>query len=291
MKRQIKRWGGRLIAVSLVLFGASNANAAVINNTLLAHDYGGGNSGTATAGTQTTINSGIFEVAAANSGSGTGAFNPFLRTHGQPKDYEIGFNTDGDFDTSTYDMIKDSNWTHSITLGELDTVNFSGTDYVKFILDLGEPSGDIKAAISLQDLELWVNPTTGSDIDYSNGLGTKVWDIDALADTTLNLDYDIRKGGNGEYDLLFYVPASVFTGYAKTDFLYLYNVFGVLAGDTTPPTFPSEGTFEEWSAVKGTFTPPPEPPEPPDVVPEPGILSLLGLGLLGLGARARRKNA
>jgi len=41
--------------VSLIFFGANNANAVVISNTLLAHDYGGGNPGTATASTQATI--------------------------------------------------------------------------------------------------------------------------------------------------------------------------------------------------------------------------------------------
>jgi hypothetical protein len=81
--------------------------------------------------------------------------------------------------------------------------------------------------------------------------------------------------------------ASVFAGYDTTSHLQLVSTSGASHGN-------NDG-FEEWSylscadrrhTASTCCTPPPAPPLPP--APEPGVLALFGLALVGASALRRR---
>jgi hypothetical protein len=209
----------------------------------------------------------MFETSDPNTGAGSGAIDSFLRTQNSP--FETGFNTDG---ALNLDQVSGC-CTHSITLGELTVVNVGGTDYFELQLDINEPGGS-KSLITLQQLELWVNTTTGADDDYSDGLGTKVWD---LAGDTVEMDSGVGSSGSGDFDYDVLFPTSILSGFGPGDYLYLYNVFG----DTDMMSSPSEAGFEEWAARTGGDT----------FVPVPAAVWLFGSGLLGLVGVARRKRS
>ncbi len=198
----------------------SAANAALIDLTAV--------------GSSATINGAMFETSDPNSGAGSGAIDSFLRTQNDP--FEAGFNTDG---ALNLDQVSGC-CTKSITLGQLTVVNVSGTDYFELRLDINEPGGS-KSEITLQTLELWVNTTTGSDDDYNDGLGTKVWD---LAGDMVQMDSGVGSSGSGDFDYDVLFPVSLLSGFGPSDFLYLYNEFGEVDAMGSP----SEAGFEEWAA-------------------------------------------
>jgi len=298
MKNKISKLLTSMVFLPGLIFSVSgNAQAALINNTLVGPGYSGTSPTTpATYGTSTTINGGIFTVANNNqgAGSGYGAFNPFLRT--QHKGIESGFNTNAN---NILDNVG-SGHTHAVLLSELRTITYLGDQYVRFFLDIGEPDDNVKPLLSTLELELWVN-NISNDSDYSNGLGTKVWDLDAgiNGDTTLNLDYNILKGGNGKYDIVALFDASLFAAYSPNNYFYLYNKFG--KETSSPQEYASEGTFEEWAYGKtgqhilfGCNDPAYAAGHQNQCVsrpiPEPAATWLIGAGLLGLADFYRRKS-
>lgn len=292
----------KMIINGIVLASAAMpfaTNATTINNDLVgpgpvSNPYPTPPGGNATGGTSTTVNNAVFTVAPLdNSGTGTGAFNPFLRTHHHGNNsYESGFNTDA---SDVLDNVGGV-WTHSVKLGDLTTIDYQGNSYVRLFLDLGEPDANEKPLLSMLELELWVH-TIGDDDDYSDGLGAKVWSLDGLdglSDTTLNLDYNIVGGGNGKFDAIALFDASLFASYDANKFFYLYNKFGKVSNNSSDYQYPTEGTFEEWAfdttgnpidfCTFGCATDPVTP------VPEPDGIALLGIGLLGMGlSRKTRK--
>lgn len=229
----------------------SGAQAALINLTA--------------PGASATINGALFEVSDPNTGAGSGAIDSFLRTQDSP--LEFGFNTDGDL---TLDQVAGC-CTHSITLGELTVVNVGGNDYFELRLDINESGGN-KSQITLQELELWVNTTTGSDDNYFDGLGTKVYD---LAGDTVEMDGGVGTAGSGDFDYDVLFSTSILAGFGPDDYLYLYNVFGQSGSFGSP----AEAGFEEWAARTGNTT----------VIPAPAPIWLLSTGVLGLFGWSRRK--
>ncbi len=307
-----------LLAASLLAL-SGNAQAATVNNDLVGpgptnNPYPQqplGPGGTATGGTSTTINGTVFTVAPLNNtGTGTGAFNPFLRTHENGNsDYEVGFNTDAGTNADPIiDPINDNVggiWTHSVKLSSLTSIAYNNNQYIQLFLDLGEPDANEKPLLSTLELELWVNAVEGNDNSYGNGLGSKIWDLDGLTDTTLNLDYNIIQGGNGQYDLIALFDAKLFANYKADDYFYLYNVFGKQTTTATALEYASEGTFEEWAfdttgnkLVFGCANPTYAESHKQECdggggnnsVPEPTELALLGIGFLGMALARRNLN-
>lgn len=249
----VKTFGSRAAVLASLLCLSQTAGAALIDLTA--------------DGSSATINGALFEVSDPNTGAGSGAIDSFIRTQNSPS--EKGYNTDGTFE---FDQVAGC-CTHSITLGELTVVDVGGTDYFELQLDINEPGNATAALITLQELELWVNTTTGADDDYSDGLGTKVWD---LAGNMVEMNGNVNTSGSGDFDYDVLFPTSILAGFGPGDYLYLYNVFG----DTNMMSSPSEAGFEEWAAKTGGDT----------FVPVPAAVWLFGSGLLGLVGVARRKH-
>lgn len=82
-----------------------------------------------------------------------------------------------------------------------------------------------------------------------------------------------ENSGNGQADVLIFVPTSLFAGVTDT-YLYLYTEMGrVHTGG--PVNGDAEGSFEEFAALTGPNT----------RVPDGGAtIALLGLSLLGMTA-------
>jgi hypothetical protein len=124
--------------------------------------------------------------------SGSGVFAPFLKVHASPQ--EDGHNTDGTFLNDEEGGGK----THSVAKSDLR--NFAVINnalYLEFALDLGEPSGGDKSQVSLDQLKVCsgTTKTLSKADDCPTAAG---YSLDAGADRSVLLDYDLFKGGNGK---------------------------------------------------------------------------------------------
>ncbi|WP_137936290.1 hypothetical protein [Chitinivorax sp. B] len=230
----------------------------------------------APSSTQTTppnvmLNGGIFRVPDPDGTLGgmvvgTGVFDPFVRIQTskgyakcQPNCSEQGFNTDGRTSPPGNGTILDnhdkgdSNWNHSITLGQIPKITVcdgggsTGTNcqqYYEFLLDMNE-EGNENSGLSLDSFKLYVagkgdilsNSVTdaGCAPDTSpNGTfklcdgATEVYDMDNIpgGDASLLMDYTNFSGSGKGVDLQALVPVSNFAGYTADSFVYLYSKFG-----------------------------------------------------------------
>lgn len=210
--------------------------------------------------------------------TGTGVYDPFLRL--RATGIESGMNTDGNANT-TYDDVAGI-WTHSLTLGDLAAVTVGTTTYYSFSVDINESMPG--RLLSLDELRIYTldgsaSLTTEAAV-IAAGSGPAKYDLDATTDQDVYLNYALNTGSGGD-DFQVLIPTSYFTGASLSDQIYLYSKFGATTG--MEADFTADAGFEEWRALLGTA------PPPPDNLPEPSTVMLLGTGLLGLAATRFRK--
>lgn len=211
------------------------------------------------------------------SSTGTGVIHSFVRISTN-QDIVQGYNTDArplQFDENT-----SPNFTRSLLLTNVPIVTIDGTAYRQFLLDINQTGTD--PLLSLNELQLFLGNApnlSGATVAAGTGLlsfganATLIYDMDAAADNTVELNYNLNTG-SGSGDMFFYVANSLFTG--ANQYVYLYSSFG-------SPNNNNDG-FEEWAVLLPSGTPFEETP-----VPEPGTLVLLGSGLALAARRFRQK--
>jgi len=217
---------------------------------------------------------------------GTGYIDPFLRL--QAGGTEQGYNTsDQDYQFDQKDPI---NYTHDIQLKDVPIVEIDGVEYRQFLLDINETNSRKGKYISLDDLQIFLlNDGMANEYDSATRTlegSTAVYDLDfgiVAPDTQwIKLNYALN-GGSGNGDMIAYIPNSFFTGADPNMYLYLYSRFGLNeAADYSN----SDAGFEEWWVDRSLLD---NPPPPPDTVPEPTGLALLGLGVVAAAYRRQRR--
>jgi len=166
--------------------------------------------------------------------SGTGVFDPFVRTQAHPD--EQGYNTDGalEFDT------KPGAWTHAILVSDIPVVSVGGGLYWELFADIND--NDNTSTISLNGLEVYF--TSDPELTgYPFGEdATKVYDFEG----SIRIN-DVNQG-SGRGDLRYRIPIVDLgvpseCGYknpACSTYFVLYTQWGTTEG------YETDGGFDEW---------------------------------------------
>jgi hypothetical protein len=167
--------------------------------------------------------------------AGTGFIDPFLRVQANGNTgFEQGYNTDAAY---PFDDKNPHNFQHSLLLSSLSQFDINGTEYFKFMLDSNEPGGNKNQGhwFNLTALQIYTSnngsPTTTTfNPDGTLNLGTLAYNI--APSSVIN-----TATGSGKYDMVMYVPVSLFNLSDKYVILYFAGV--------------GNGGFEEWTAATG----------------------------------------
>jgi len=219
--------------IRLFTFASAVGLAAAAHATVL--DLGSSGSG--------SLNGALFSTTDIQP-TGTGVFNPFLSIQNSP--WEQGYNSS----TGNFDTKREPQWNHEIRLSDLQTTTINGMNYFGFVVDVNEPGGS-KATISLNDLRLYVSPTTqtsqsvNSSGFFNGSLGTLVYSLGSGN----SIDYTDAQHGSGSGDINIFIPASNFAGFNSNDYVYMFQRWGNADA--------SQGGFEE-TAIRQGIAPVPE---------------------------------
>lgn len=276
---------------------AGNANAAIIEILCTSSEPCGKFTGTTADGTVFTA-----DPDPTNPSTGTGVFQPFLRTQESTggNGLENGFNTDAGEPGINFDTKNGSSWTRSVTLSEFETVVVGGTAFFELQLDANQnmPPHSVGNQITITELQIFIGndpnladpEATNTGINGTGYAGTlfdnvpgtdnqllglaPVWNLDSAVngDVSVVLQASIcntpGQCGSGKGDLSVLIPTSLLGTFSPTDNFVLYTEY----------TGANDG-FEEWR-FRDT---------PTTQVSEPGTLVLFTVGLIGLGVFARRR--
>jgi len=231
---------------------------------------------------------GGYNICAATDGAtvcsgstGSGTFPEFVGTNGGRPDTYFMYNTTSNPLEAGNQVGNGINQNRDVTLGDFAVTSLGGVDVFTFVLDINQTNPD--PILSLNHVSIFIGD--GSLTGYDAGADTLGGVAAAWAmpvDDLITLDYSLA-AGSGRGDMFLYVPTSFFDSFGIDDHLQLFSSFG-------DPDNNNDG-FEEWSYLSCTETEGATCFTPPDDVPEPGTLALLGLGLLGVGMTRRRATA
>ncbi len=295
-----RKWAVPLACTCLLLLRATPADALTIEILDI------GDSGVTADGT-------VFEADPnpTSPSTGTGVFEPFVRIEGtgsrkdpiQNGNLQLGFNSDAKSPDINFDTKNGSDWTRSIMLGEVGTVQRDGITFLEFSLDANEEgrADSKKNQIDIIDVQIYVSSNPSFADPESSGLGVygtgytgtpfdstdnsllgvaPVWTLDSAAngDVTVILQASICDSngqcGSGKGDLSMLIPLDLVPG-DPGDFLVFYTEYARAADPS--------GGFEEW---RTQLTP---------VIPEPRslLVFLTGLAVVAhsLVRRARTRTA
>jgi hypothetical protein len=172
--------------------------------------------------------------------TGCGVIHDFvpLQAHGAHQTVEQGYNSDAR--PVQFDEKSDPNFTRSLPLSELPTIDIGGISYREFLLGVNQKSS--QPFLSLDELRLYVGTApnlTGYD-PTTQTLASQAPIYDLGPNNWVKLDSRLSHG-NGSGDVFLYVPDQLFTagGAGTNPYVYLYSKFGV--------NFASDGGFEQWA--------------------------------------------